>query len=43
MLLLLQRCPGVVIDCQVKDKNGDLAEDLCVSSRLKKRVSVIVV
>ena len=42
MLLLLQHCPGVVIDSHVKDNASNLAEDLCVNGRLKKKVSTIV-
>ena len=47
MLLLLehcyyyyiQECPSVVIDSEVKDNASNLAEELCVNGRLKKRVS----
>ena len=35
----IQECPSVVIDSEVKDNASNLAEELCVNGRLKKRVS----
>ena len=36
----MQQCPGVTVDSSMRDNASNLAEDLCVNGRLKKKVKI---